>query len=391
MKKILPLLLSLLLLLSGCAAEAVSRGGEAAPAAPRPLPAPEFTYSVAELAFTPSISLQPGQRIDMLDADAAQALFIVRERLSSADGRQELSYATPLLCLYRFADAALAASWTIPDGTLVQSGALAGDTVFYCQTTQSGATVEYQIMAVQEGEPLCLDRGSYDDGFTLPPRFATLDDGTLLYCFQQKAGGRIDFGLKMITPDLRVTPLLAKEQTATDAPLNGKLASNGKAYLYFLRENDQGVFYIGDQSGVQGRIALQRNEKLLDCALLAEGGIFQLSVDEDTPAWRRETAYLDLQGEPIATDQPHLLANHSLHRMTSDGANMLLAVDGHYHIYALSARPGELRLEILRPNDAFPAGLAGEAVLFYPLGQAKFLLYYQTQMRFLTLEVHAGD
>lgn len=338
----------------------------------------EPDYTLQAIPFSFPEGLKEEQQLDILDTDGERLLYRLHESIRDGGIHPPINQK---LGLYSLSEDKILLELEFPDAQTLQGGILLPEGFAYCQTTADSGEqeeIEYQIFRADgAGEAQLIDSGFYENGIGLPPSFARLDSGDALYSYQQRRDGSSFFGLRRLDGAEQLHSLLELEKTEHTGPLNSEISTNGREYLYFLKQENAGVFYVGDAEHVISTSSLQPGEKLVSCTLLEDGGVFLLSVQEDSPNWHKELSYRDLQGQPLS-EETDLNRLFYLNRMCSNGKDRILAVGDRFEIYNVWIEDGLIQKEKL-DQSLFPGELLNQSLRFFHLSESSYLLHYQQE------------
>jgi len=335
----------------------------------------EPAYSLQAIPFSLAQGLSQEQHLNILDTDGERLLYRLHEYIRDGGihppNNQKLG-------LYSLSQDEILLELEFPDAQTLQGGILLPEGFAYCQTTADSGEqeeIEYQIFRADgAGEAQLIDSGFYENGIGLPPSFARLDSGDALYSYQQRRDGSSYFGLRRLDGAGQLHSLLELEKTEHSSPIYSEISTNGREYLYFLQEEEEGLFYLGDAEHVISTASLQPGEKLLSCTLLEDGGIFLLYPEEGA---QKELSYRNLQGQPTSEERD-LNRLFYLNRMCSNGKDRILAVGDRFEIYNVWIGDGLIQKEKL-DQSRFPAELLEQPLRFFHLSESSYLLHYQQE------------
>ncbi|MBQ6808683.1 MAG: hypothetical protein IJP07_05960, partial [Firmicutes bacterium] len=335
----------------------------------------EPDYTLQAIPFSLAQGLSQEQHLNILDTDGERLLYRLHEYIRDGGihppNNQKLG-------LYSLSQDEILLELEFPDAQTLQGGILLPEGFAYCQTTADSGEqeeIEYQIFRADgAGEAQLIDSGFYENGIGQPPSFARLDSGDALYSYQQRRDGSSFFGLRRLDGAGELHSLLELEKTEHSSPIYSEISTNGREYLYFLQEEEEGLFYLGDAEHVISTASLQPGEKLLSCTLLEDGGIFLLYPEEGA---QKELSYRNLQGQPTSEERD-LNRLFYLNRMCSNGKDRILAVGDRFEIYNVWIGDGLIQKEKL-DQSRFPAELLEQPLRFFHLSESSYLLHYQQE------------
>lgn len=331
------------------------------------------------LAFYEKLNIEENQELRLLSAGEGMVLLAVNNTIPPEDPSYQevgINSSTAQLLLVRREDGEPIRTVKLESGVFCSSGVALGRDIYYAavELAESSAvpSVRYQIRKnTGTGKELWVAEGlcpNYDLQF---PVLMGLAGKGLVYSFSDP--DRKEFGVSSIQGDVVKEQVVYQDDKENTTSLFTLLGGNGKSYLYYTAVNGSGTFLIGNLEGIQHTVILPREERVGAFTLLEDTILASIQTETESGRLVSRLTVKDFNGRTLCE-----YGSEPIYRLTSNGGNCAMGIDGEYASYLFRYDGTELQ--------GIPVEMEAQPVLFLG-GEGEFLLNFDTVRQICSLKM----
>lgn len=338
---------------------------------------PLISYAIERIPFAENLSLTENEVVTVLDATQNVIFFVVDEKIRG-DAYSSATQRTKQLVEYNLQTQATTILQTFEGNSICYLGTAFGDAFIYCilNPDKGKITANYQIFLYKNNNSALISQGKCVNSPTATPDFAVYGNNQVAFSYANIDATRsiTNFGIELVTDNGKTTELFVRKESEDSKFINSELCSNGDKLIYFVEENNSGLFYVFNGEG-SATFNLEEGKKILGYAMTEHGVLFMLSANEDTDKWQRELSFFDFD-----TKQWKSSKSDDYYRMESNGEDLVLAINSSFDIYFLQ---NSNNYPVLLPDEV--ALKSPKNVRFFNIDSNNYFLFFEKPYELLQL------